>query len=322
VSEELRILILEDQPTDAELMQCEVRKEGIAFSARRVETEADFRKQLREFRPGLILADYKLPSYDGMSALATVQEEYAEAPFILVSGTVGEEIAIDALQHGATDYVLKQRLSRLGPSVRRALREAQERRERQRAEAAVQRERRHLNEILEALPVMICLLTPDYQVPLANRRFRENFGESQGRRCFEYIFHRTEPCPECQSFTPLKTHAPHHWEWAAPNGRHLDIYDLPFTDANGSPLILEMAIDITERKRAEDRYMMESGYPELLWHVGLHLEFIKKVFSMSEEVTLKGPVIKQEILSYVTLWYTNHVPGADRKYMPYLVNKG
>jgi PAS domain S-box-containing protein len=252
VSEELRILILEDQPTDAELMQCEVRKEGIAFSARRVETEADFRKQLREFRPGLILADYKLPSYDGMSALATVQEEYAEAPFILVSGTVGEEIAIDALQHGATDYVLKQRLSRLGPSVRRALREAQERRERQRAEAAVQRERRHLNEILEALPVMICLLTPDYQVPLANRRFRENFGESQGRRCFEYIFHRTEPCPECQSFTPLKTHAPHHWEWAAPNGRHLDIYDLPFTDANGSPLILEMAIDITERKRAEE----------------------------------------------------------------------
>jgi hemerythrin len=71
----------------------------------------------------------------------------------------------------------------------------------------------------------------------------------------------------------------------------------------------------------EERYMMESGYPELLWHVGLHLEFIKKVFSMSEEVTLKGPVVEREMLSYMTSWYTNHVLGADRKYMPYLVNK-
>ena len=84
----------------------------------------------------------------------------------------------------------------------------------------------------------------------------------------------------------------------------------------------DMQSRLKELETVQRLYMMESGYPELLWHVGLHLEFIKKVFSMSEEVTLKGPVIKQEILSYVTLWYTNHVLGADRKYMPYLVNKG
>ena len=119
------------------------------------------------------------------------------------------------------------------------------------AEEALHKERQRFNDILEKLPVMICLLTPDYQVPFANRRFREHFGESHGRRCFEYIFHRTEPCPECPSFTPLKTHAPHHWESATPNGSYVDIYDFPFTDVDGSPLILEMDIDTTERKRAE-----------------------------------------------------------------------
>ncbi|MEW6367607.1 MAG: response regulator [Acidobacteriota bacterium] len=124
--------------------------------------------------------------------------------------------------------------------------------ERQRAEARVQRERQRFNEILEKLPVMICLLTPDHHVPFANRCFREHFGESHDRRCFEYIFHRTEPCPECQAFTPLKTHVPHHWEGVAPNGSYLDIHNFPFADVDGSPLILEMDIDITDRKRAEE----------------------------------------------------------------------
>ncbi len=72
----------------------------------------------------------------------------------------------------------------------------------------------------------------------------------------------------------------------------------------------------------EERYMMESGYPELQEHVALHLEFIRKVFAMSEEVTLKGAVVQREMLSYVTSWYTNHVLGVDRKYMPYLEAKG
>jgi hemerythrin-like metal-binding protein len=72
----------------------------------------------------------------------------------------------------------------------------------------------------------------------------------------------------------------------------------------------------------EERYMLENKYPELVWHVGLHLEFIRKVFAMSEEVTLKGVELQREMLSYVTSWYTNHVLGVDRKYMQYLAKKG
>lgn len=72
----------------------------------------------------------------------------------------------------------------------------------------------------------------------------------------------------------------------------------------------------------EERYMSEGEYPELTWHVGLHLEFIRKVFAMSEEVTLKGAEIQREMLSYVTTWYPNHVLGVDRKYIQYLSKKG
>jgi signal transduction histidine kinase/HAMP domain-containing protein len=113
-------------------------------------------------------------------------------------------------------------------------------------------ERRRFFDVLEMLPAYLVLLTPDYHVPFANRFFIERFGESQGLRCFEYLFGRTEPCEICETYTVLKTNAPHRWEWTGPDGRNYDIYDYPFTDADGSPLIMEMGIDITERKQAQE----------------------------------------------------------------------
>lgn len=123
--------------------------------------------------------------------------------------------------------------------------------ERQRAEVAVTTERQRLYDVLETLPVYVVLLSADYHVPFANRFFRERFGESHGRCCFEYLFGRTTPCENCETYQVLKTQAPHHWEWTGPDGRNYDIYDYPFTDNDGAPLILEMGIDITERKQAE-----------------------------------------------------------------------
>ncbi|MEW6667565.1 MAG: CheR family methyltransferase [Thermodesulfobacteriota bacterium] len=123
--------------------------------------------------------------------------------------------------------------------------------ERKHAEEAVGMERQRLYDVLETLPVYVVLLSPDYHVPFANRFFRERFGESGGLRCFEYLFGRNEPCEICESYTVVKTNAPHHWEWTGPDGRNYDIYDFPFTDTDGATLILEMGIDITERKQAE-----------------------------------------------------------------------
>jgi PAS domain S-box-containing protein len=101
------------------------------------------------------------------------------------------------------------------------------------------------------LPAYVILLTPDYHVSFANQFFEERFGKSNGHCCYEYLFGRTEPCENCQTYQVMKTHAPQHWEWTGPDGRFYDISDFPFTDADGSPLILEMGIDISEQKQAE-----------------------------------------------------------------------
>jgi len=123
--------------------------------------------------------------------------------------------------------------------------------ERKRAEQSATTERQRFNEVLEILPAYVVLLAPDYHVPFANRFFEERFGKSGGKRCFEYLFGRTEPCEVCETYTVLKTNAPHHWEWTGPDGRNYDIHDFPFADTDASPLIMEVGIDITEQKSAE-----------------------------------------------------------------------
>jgi PAS domain S-box-containing protein len=135
----LRILSLEDDPRDTELIQGLLEAEGIACEVTRVDTQPAFQASLEGDRIDLILADYTLPSFDGLLALKLAMSACPDVPFIFVTGTLGEEVAIEALKIGATDYVLKTRLSRLVPSVLRALREADERAERKRAEEALRR---------------------------------------------------------------------------------------------------------------------------------------------------------------------------------------
>jgi PAS domain S-box-containing protein len=131
---------------DAELIQELLEEAHRVCQVVRVQSRAEFLTALRTVEIELILADYKLPSFDGLSALKLALSVRPELPFIFVSGTLGEEVAIEALKIGATDYVLKTRLSRLVPSVERALREAQERTERKKAEEALRRSEMYLAE--------------------------------------------------------------------------------------------------------------------------------------------------------------------------------
>ncbi|HJY92300.1 MAG TPA: response regulator, partial [Candidatus Acidoferrum sp.] len=142
----LRILSLEDDPRDVELIQALFEAEKITCEMRRVETEAEFVDALGQGDVDLILADYTLPSFDGVSALKIALQKCPDVPFIFVSGTLGEEVAIEALKVGATDYVLKTRLWRIVPAVRRALREAKERIELSDSEEALRRSETYLAE--------------------------------------------------------------------------------------------------------------------------------------------------------------------------------
>ena len=123
-----------------------------------------------------------------------------------------------------------------------------------RAEEAFLTERQRLHNVLEVMPMMVCLLTVDYHVAFANRAFREKFGESHGKHCYEYCFGKKEPCDFCESYTVLRTGKPHRWEVTAPDGAtYIEAYDFPFTDVDGSPMILEVDVDITERKLSEEK---------------------------------------------------------------------
>ncbi|ABF40815.1 response regulator receiver sensor signal transduction histidine kinase [Candidatus Koribacter versatilis Ellin345] len=133
----LRVLLLEDSPLDAELTISTLKAGGIHCQTKRVERRDEYINAIRERGFDVILADYALPDFDGVSALRIAAVQVPDIPFIFVSGSIGEELAIESLKQGATDYVLKERLVRLVPCVNRALRETHDRRDRKRAEEAL-----------------------------------------------------------------------------------------------------------------------------------------------------------------------------------------
>jgi DNA-binding NtrC family response regulator len=118
----LNILIVEDSLNDAELVVAELRRAGFDPNWKRIETERDFLAEIKKL-PDLIISDYSMPQFTGLRAAELLQKSGLDIPFILVSGTVGEDVAVEAMKHGATDYLLKDRMVRLGSSVGRALRE-------------------------------------------------------------------------------------------------------------------------------------------------------------------------------------------------------
>jgi PAS domain S-box-containing protein len=153
MNQHLRVLHLEDDEKDTELVQAALEAEGNQVELARTETKEAFVAALKQGGFDLILADYTLPSFDGLSALSIAQQRVPDVPFIFVSGTLGEDVAIEALKSGATDYVVKTRLARLNPAVNRALREAREKSDRKRAEALLAGEKHILEMVAKGQPL-------------------------------------------------------------------------------------------------------------------------------------------------------------------------
>lgn len=175
----IRILILEDVPLDLELMEAELKRDGISFVSHCVEEEEEYRKAITEFQPHIILADHSLPHFDGISAMYIAQEIIPEIPFIFVSGQMGEEFAVEMLKKGATDYVLKHNLSKLGHSVKRALKESEEHLNKKRAEERLARSEKKYRALFELSPDYMVVLDPEGQVLDINHRLEEDSGISK-----------------------------------------------------------------------------------------------------------------------------------------------
>ncbi len=173
----LRILFLEDRLADFELELHELLRDETDIAAVRVETENEFVRQLEAFTPDLILADYALPGYDGLSALEMARRKCPDVPFIFVSGNMGEEVAIEALKHGATDYVLKQRLMRLRPAVQRAFREAGEKKKLRLAEQEIRDSAALYHSLVENLPQHVFRKDASGRYTFVNQRFCSLLGK-------------------------------------------------------------------------------------------------------------------------------------------------
>jgi PAS domain S-box-containing protein len=257
----LRILFLEDDPKDAELVQQTLASDGISCYVTRVETEADFIASLEQGGFDLILADYTLPSFDGLSALKIAQQGCPHVPLIFVSGTLGEEVAIEALKIGATDHVFKTRLSRIVPSVQRALREAKERIELSRAEEALRRSEAYLAEAQKLSH------TGNFGWDASSGKI---YWSQETFRIFEYdpptepslelVFHRTHPEDRAlvrqiiDRVSQERKNFDFEHRLLMPNGsvKYLRVVGRPLKDDSGSFEFMGAVMDITDLKRAEE----------------------------------------------------------------------
>jgi PAS domain S-box-containing protein len=188
----IHVLHLEDSPLDAELVLASLADGGIACAMVRVDTRAAFLAALRSGPVDLILADYSLPAFDGIAALHLARDLLPQVPFIFVSGALGEELAIETLKNGATDYVLKHRLDRLTPAVLRALREARERADRLKAQDALRESEERFRLLVESTEdYAIISLDPDGKIvswnPGAERTLGYQTEEIVGKS-FELFF--------------------------------------------------------------------------------------------------------------------------------------
>lgn len=172
----IRIILVEDSSTDAELVQTYLKRAGLEIIVSRVETETDLKAALANFKPGLVLSDLSMPKFNGMEALAIVRAHSTDVPFIFVSGTIGEDVAINALKSGAADYVLKENWIRLVPAVVRAMRDSELAAQRRRT---VQHEKR-LQDLVAGIvntdPVPLIVFSADNIIQIINPAFTRAFG--------------------------------------------------------------------------------------------------------------------------------------------------
>lgn len=307
----IHILHLEDDLVDAELIQEKIEAGGLICQIIHVQNREDFDAALRQGGHDIILADFRLPTYDGMSALRLAQEVCPEIPFIFVSGTMGEEAVIEGLTEGATDYVLKQGLSRIVPAVKRALHEAENWRARKRAEE----ELRKLSRAVEQSASTIIITDTLGHIEYANPRFTQITGyaheEAKGQHTrflgsghtppeeYERLWKTITSGREWHGeFQNVKKDGELYWESATIS---------PIKNADGDIThFLAVKEDITERKQAEaEREQLLAQIRQQAHEMQFIVDTVPEgIFLLSEDnrVKLTNPLAQKDLALLAPDW--------------------
>src|SRR5918997_1605023 len=187
----LRILILEDVPMDAELVEYELERARMPFVSRRVDSREGFLEELEAFQPDVILSDYTLPRFDGMTALSLARERAPSIPFLIVTGSVNEETAVGCMKAGATDYLLKSNLARIGPAIAAALERERARAEKIQAQSALAASERRFRSLVQNSSDLVTIVAPDGSILYASDSAQRIVGftpsELVGTSVLEYV---------------------------------------------------------------------------------------------------------------------------------------
>jgi two-component system, cell cycle sensor histidine kinase and response regulator CckA len=255
----LRILILEDVPMDAELMEYELERASIPFLSRRVDSREAFLDELDQFRPDLILSDYTLPRFDGMTALSLARERAPSIPFLIVTGSVNEETAVGCMKAGATDYLLKSNLARIGPAIEAALQRERAHAEKIQAESALAASERRFRSLVQNSSDLVTVLAPDGTITYASDSAERIVGYSPadlvGTSLLGYLDsnHVEQVRGLLHSNGKSSVAGPIEFSLRRPNG------SVVWLEAVGSNLLTDATIrgivlnarDVSERKRAD-----------------------------------------------------------------------
>jgi PAS domain S-box-containing protein len=221
--------------------------------------------------PQPFTAEYRINRPDGVMrwieahGVASFEGEGASRHAVNLVGTVEDITERRRMEeelrksHDELEIRVKQRTVELEAQVQQRIA----------AEQIIKAERKRFEDVLEMMPAYAVLLTQDYHVAYANHTFRSWFGDDNGKKCYEFLFDRTEPCENCQTYNVLKTGKSQFWEWTGPNGHNYDIYDYPFTDTDGSPLIMEIGVDVTAHKKTQAALRSTSLYARSLIEASL-----------------------------------------------------
>lgn len=253
----LRILLLEDNEDDAGIIEHTLKKTGLDFNLRRVATKSEYIKHLDQFLPDLILSDHSMPNFNSVDALKICRRDNPLTPFILVTGAVSEEFAVDCIKRGADDYVLKSSLTRLPSAIANALKQKKSETERNIAVDMLQRSEEHFRKLIENSSDIFAIISIDriiqYLSPSVKKLLGYTQEELKNKNAFDYI-HADDQIAANNIFLPslqMDTLTSTEFRFKHKNGtwHYLECISKP--DSVGENTIINIR-DITERKAAED----------------------------------------------------------------------
>ena len=259
----LRVLHLEDSPDDAIIVRRKLRAEFPRCEVSRVEDEAGFRAAIKSGAIDLILSDYRVPSFHGMTALALARDICPDVPFLFLSGVLGDELAVDCLKAGATDYLLKDRPARLVPAMRRALAEADVRAKRKQTEEQLRHSMREYEALVNSIDGIVWQATfPDLRFTFVSCQAERLLGHPQRAWLDDPDFWRNHIHPDdreralalCRDLTPERKYQSFEYRMLAANGRFVWLRDLISmrTDDPERPQLQGIMVDISAAKVAEE----------------------------------------------------------------------